>query len=136
MTSGISAHVGGSATELAAEGVSKVAVAGKPDVEGRCRKIVGTALKSFKRSAESQLDQIAMDRDAGLLMKHAGEMKRRRMHGASNVVKPDTLAQAAREPSLGCLSAIRVIGIGVISPAAARQPVPSECGSQYVGDQL
>jgi hypothetical protein len=78
-----------------------VAVAGKPDVEGKCRKIVGTALKSFKRSAESQPDQIAMDGNAGLLMKHAGEMKRRRMHGASNVVKPDTLAQAAREPSLG-----------------------------------
>jgi hypothetical protein len=56
-TSGISAHVGGSATELAAEGIGEVAVAGKPDVEGKCRKIVGTALKSFKRSAESQLDQ-------------------------------------------------------------------------------
>jgi hypothetical protein len=100
-TSGIFAHVGGSASELAAEGIGKVAVAGKPDFEGECRKIVGTALNSLERSPETQPDQIVMNGDAGLLMNDAGEMKRRRMNRVSNVVKGDRLAQAACEPSLG-----------------------------------
>jgi hypothetical protein len=37
---GVAAHIGGRAAEFTSEGVSEVAVAGKPQFEGKCREIL------------------------------------------------------------------------------------------------
>ena len=132
----LAAHLGGRAAELAAEGVGEVAVAGEAEFEGERGKIAGAVGQAFERRAQAQAGQIAMHRHAGSLLKDAGEMKRRRVHGTGNVVERDALAQTAREISLGGLGPVGVIGVGAVAPALARQTVSRERGFKHVGDEL
>src|SRR5437867_1926071 len=77
----VAAHLGGCATKLTVEGVGEVAVTGKTEVEGERGEILRAVGQSFERSAEAQPGQVAMDRQAGSLLKDAGEMKGRRVDG-------------------------------------------------------
>src|SRR5262245_45172652 len=92
---GDTARVGRRAAEFAAKGVGEVAVTGKAEFEGERGEIVRAVGKSFEGRAESQTDQVAMDRRAGSLVKDACEMKGRRSRGAGDVVERDAVAQSA-----------------------------------------
>src|SRR5581483_1651131 len=123
---GVAAHFGGRATELAAEGVGEMAVAGKSEFEGECSEVVGAIGQSFERGAEPKQGEVTVDRHAGSLLKDAGEVKGRRVHGAGDLVECDTFAKSAGEPGFGRLGALGVIGLSALSAALARHPVSRE----------
>src|SRR5262249_465468 len=132
-----SAHVRRCAAESAAERVAEVAVAGKAEVEGGGREVVGAVLEPFERRAQAQAGQVAMDRHAGTLLKKAGEMEGRSVHGAGDIVERDPLAQTCGQIGFGRLGAVGMSRIGAVAPAAKhrpRQAVARERRPQHLAD--
>ena len=70
-----------------------MAVAGEAQFERQRRQIARSAGEPFERSAQAQPGQIAMDRQPGSLLKDAGEMERRGVHGratSSSVIRSES----------------------------------------------
>jgi len=85
--------------------------------EGERGQIARAVGQLFDRSAEAQPSQVAMNREAGSLLKDAGEMEVRRSRGAGDVVERDAGAQPVREVGFGRLDTIRMIGVRAVSAA-------------------
>ena len=76
-----------------------------------------------------------MHGNASALLKNTCEMERRRMNGASDLVKRDAFSQPAGEVGLGRLDPVRVIVLCAAS-TPARRGVPLKRRLQNVGDEL
>ena len=113
-----------------------MAVAGEAKLEGQRGELIGAAGKSFQRGAKAQPGQVAMDGNAGSLLKDPGEMKGRCVYRSGELVERDAFTQPAREVGFGRLGAVGVIGVRALATAPARHAVSRKCSLEQMGHEL
>src|SRR5262245_17261269 len=136
---GATPHVGRREAKFTAEGVGEMTMAGKAQFEGKRGQIIRAISQAFKRGAQPQTHQIAMNRRAGSPPEKASQVEWRRSNGSRHVAERYAFRHSASQISLGRLNMVGVIVFRAF-PASftlrRRQPLSRIRGFQSFGDDL
>src|SRR5215813_13830072 len=108
-SAGVAPHIRRRAAKFAAEGICEMAMAGKTQFESQRGQIIRAISQAFKRGAQPQTHQIAMNRRAGSPPEKASQVEWRRSNGSRHVAERYAFRHSASQISLGRLNLVGVI---------------------------
>ncbi len=111
-------------------------VTGETEFERQRREIACSFGKSFERSAQTKLREITMNRNAGLLLEYAREVKWRSVYGPRHLIERDAFTHPRRQVRLRSFSTFRVIRIRPFSFRLALDSSMYKRRLEHVSDQL
>jgi hypothetical protein len=85
----------GRQTERTMERIGKVAVTGKAQIQRKPGKVGGSRVNAIQRSVETQAPAILVNAQARFATENAGEMKRRTVHQAGDVIEGEVFGEAS-----------------------------------------